>query len=74
MDRRSRGNQDRKYLRIQVVAQFFADVTFWSSTSGTRWSFHEANVPVVVSLIVPLVTPLDELQMKPPLTKAALIT
>ena len=45
----------------QEVAQYFADVTFWNSISRARWPFLEANVPVVVSLMVPLVTPLDEL-------------
>ena len=57
-----------------MVAQYFADVTFWSSISRARWPFPEANIPVVVSLMVPLVTPLDELQMKPRLMMAALIT
>ena len=57
-----------------MVAQYFVDVTFWSSISRTRWSFLEANVPVVVSLMVPLVVPLDEMQMKPRLMMAALIT
>ena len=57
-----------------MVAQYFADVTFWSSISRARWPFLEANIPVVVSLMVPLVTPLDELQMKPRLMMAALIT
>ena len=47
----------------RVVAQYFADVTFWSSISRARWPFLEANVPVVVSMMVPLVTPLDELQV-----------
>ena len=40
----------------------------------TRWTFLEANVPVVVSLMVPLVTPVNEVQMKPRLMMAALIT
>ena len=57
-----------------MVAQYFADVTFWSSISRARWSFLEANVPVVVSLLVPLITPIDEMQMKPRLMMAALIT
>ena len=35
-----------------MVAQYFADVTFWSSISRARWSFLEANVPVVVSLMI----------------------
>ena len=60
--------------RERLVAQNFADVTFWSSISRARWSFLEANVPVVVSLIVPLVLPIDEMQMKPRLMVAALIT
>ena len=34
-----------------VVAQNFADVTFLSSITRTRWSFLEANVPVVVSFM-----------------------
>ena len=49
-------------------------VAFWSAISRTRWTFLEPNVPVVVSLMVPLVTPLDEMQMKPRLMMAALIT
>ena len=57
-----------------MVAQYFADVTFWNSISRARWSFREANVPVVVSLMVPLITPIDEMQMKPRLMMAALIT
>ena len=51
-----------------MVAQYFADVTFWSSLSRARWPFLEANIPVVVSLIgpfvvpiiIPLLTPLDD--------------
>ena len=57
-----------------MVAQYFADVTFYSSLSRARWPFLEANVPVVVSLMVPLITPLDELQMKPRLMMTVLIT
>ena len=49
-------------------------MTFLSSLARTRWSFLEANVPVVVSLMVPLVTPINEVQMKPRLIMAALIT
>ena len=57
-----------------MVAQYFADVTLWSSISRARWSFLEANVPVVVNLMVPLITSIDEMQMKPRLMMAALIT
>ena len=42
--------------------------------SRARWSFLEANVPDVVSLMVPLITAIDEMQMKPRLMMAALIT
>ena len=58
----------------RVVAQYFADVTIWSSISRPLWSFLEANVPVVVSLMVPLITPIDEIQVEPRLMMAALIT
>ena len=57
-----------------MVAQHFADVTFLSSISRTRWSFLEADVPVVVSLMVPFVVPIDEMQMKPRHMMTALIT
>ena len=57
-----------------MVAQNFADVTFLSLFSRDRWAFLEANVPVVVSLMVPFVIPIDEMQMKPRLMVAALIT
>ena len=57
-----------------MVAQNFADVTFLSSISITRWSFLEANVPVVVSLMIPFVIPIDEMEMKPRLMMAALVT
>ena len=60
--------------RERVVAQYFADVTFLSSISRTRWSFLEANVPFVLSLMVPFVIPIDEMQIKPRLMMAALIT
>ena len=56
-----------------MVAQYFADVAFWSSISRTRWTFLEANVSVVVNLMVPLVIPVNEVQMKPRLMMAALI-
>ena len=44
-----------------------------SSISRTRWTFLEANVPVVVSLMVPMITPIDNMQMKPRLMMASLI-
>ena len=56
-----------------MVAQYFADVAFWSSISRPRWTLLEANVAVVASLMVPLVTPVNEVQMKPRLLMAALI-
>ena len=78
MSKGTAGTRERKRFRThgreRVVAQNFADVTFLSSVSRTRWSFLEANVPVVVSLMVPFVIPIDEMQMKPPLMMAALIT
>ena len=57
-----------------MVAQYFADVTSRSSISRARWPFLEANIPVIVSLMAPLVTPPDEPQMKQHLMMAALIT
>ena len=58
-----------KWLRTHDESEWslntFADVAFWSSISRTRWTFLEENVPVVVSLMVPLVTPVNEVQMKP---------
>ena len=60
--------------RERVVAQHIADMTFVSSKARTRWSFLGANVPVAVSLMVPFVIPVDEVQMKPRLMMAALIT
>ena len=57
-----------------MVAQYFVDVAFWSSISGARRPFLKANVPVVVSLMVPFVVPIDEMQMKPRVMMAALIT
>ena len=56
-----------------MVAQYFADVTFLSSRSRTRWSFLKTDVPVVVRLMVPFVVPIDELLMKQCLLMAALI-
>ena len=78
---KSKGNRGKQGAQVvaqsrreRVVAQYFADVSFWSSISRGRWPFLEASVPVVVSLVVPLITPLDETQMKPRLMMAALIT
>ena len=48
-----------------MVAQYLAHVAFESTVSRIRGAFFEANVPVVVSLMVPLITPVDEMQMKP---------
>ena len=56
-----------------MVAQYLANVAFGSTFSRTRRTFFEANVPVVVSLMVPLVTPVKEVQMKPNFMMAALI-
>ena len=56
-----------------MVAQQVTDVTFGSTISRIRGTFLEANVPVVASLMVPLVTPVNEVQMKPRLMMAALI-
>ena len=56
-----------------MVAQYLANVAFGSSISRTRRTFFEANVPVVGNLMVPLVTPVNEVQMKPRLMMAALI-
>ena len=78
MSKRNRGNQERKWLRNQEESE-------WSLNTSLMLRFGalfpelagrslEANIPVVVSLMVPLVTPLDELQMKPRLMMAALIT
>ena len=54
-----------------MVAQYLANVRFGSSISRIRSTFCEANVPVVVSLMVPLITPVNEVQMKPRLMMAA---
>ena len=43
-----------------MVAQNFADVTFLSSISRTRWSFLKTDVPVVARLMVPFVVPIDD--------------
>ena len=61
-------------FKMRASGQHFADVTFCSFISRTRWSFLEANVPVVVSLVVPLITSINEMQMKPRFMMAALIT
>ena len=60
--------------RERVVAQQLTDVTFLNSISRARWPFFEANVPIVVSLMIPLLVPINEVQMKPRLVMAALIT
>ena len=44
-----------------MVAQNFADVTFLSSISRTRWPFLKTDVPVVIRLMVPFVVPIDEI-------------
>ena len=78
MSKGKRRNQEAQVVarsrRERMVAQNFTDATFLSSISRTRWSFLKANVPVVVSLMVPCVIPMDELQMKPRLMMTALIT
>ena len=56
-----------------MVAQYLANVTFGNTISRIRRTFCEANVPVVASLMVPLVTPVNEVQMKPRLMMAALV-
>ena len=43
-----------------MVAQYLANVTFGSTFSRIRRAFCEANVPVAASLMVPLVTPVNE--------------
>ena len=43
-----------------MVAEDLANVAFESTISRIRRAFFEANVPIVVSLMVPLVTPVDE--------------
>ena len=57
----------------RVVAQHLANVTFGNTISRIRRTFYEADIPVVASLVVPLVTPVNEVQMKPRLMMAALI-
>ena len=42
-----------------MVAQYLANVTFVSTNSRIRRTCCEANVPVVASLMVPLVTPVN---------------
>ena len=56
-----------------MVAQHIADMTFLRSISRARWPFLEANVPVVVSLMIPLIVPINEVQMKLRLMMAALV-
>ena len=73
----NRGNQERKWLRDQDESEWSLNTSLmlrFGALFPELWPFLEANVPVVVSLMVPLVTPLDELQMKPRLMMAALIT
>ena len=48
-------------------------MTFLSSISRARWPFLEANVPVVVSLMIPLIVPINDVQMMPRLMMAALV-
>ena len=77
MSKEERSNQGAQVVahscREREVAQHIADMTFLSSLARTRWSFLEANVPIVVSLMVPFVIPIDEMQMKLRLMMAALI-
>ena len=40
-----------------MVAQYLANVTFGSTIPRIRRTFCEANVPLVASLVVPLLTP-----------------
>ena len=47
---------------------------FGASISRARRTFCEANVPVVASLMDQFVVPIEEVQMKPRLILAALIT
>ena len=54
-------------------SEYLANVTFGSTISRIRRTFREVNVPVVASLMVPLVTPVNEVQMKPRPMMAALI-
>ena len=56
-----------------MVAQYLTRIAFGSTISRTRRTLFEANVPGVVSLMVPLVTPVNEVQMKPRLMMTALI-
>ena len=70
MNTRNRRNQKAQVVaqswRERVVAQYIADVTFWSSVFRARWSFREANVPVVVSSMITLIImPIDEMQIMP---------
>ena len=59
--------------RERVVAQHIADMTFLSSISRTRRPFFEANVPIIMGLMIPLVVPINEMQVKPCLMVATLI-
>ena len=72
------GTWERKWLLPHDESEWSLKTSlmlrFLSSISRTRWSFLEANAPVVVSLMVPFVIPIDEMQMKPRLMMAALIT
>ena len=56
-----------------MVAQYFANVAFGNTIPGMRRTFCEADIPVVASLVVPLVIPINEVQMEPRLRMAALI-
>ena len=78
MSKGNRGNQERKWLHNQDESEWPLNTSLMLRLGAlfpeARWPFLEANITVVVSLMVPLVSPLDELQMKPRLMMAALIT
>ena len=77
MSKGNRRNQERKWLRNLDESEWSLNTSLmlrWGSISRARWSFLEANVPVVVSLMIPLITPINEMQMQPRFMMAALIT
>ena len=56
-----------------MVAQYLANVAFGSTIPSMRRTFCEAEIPIVASLVVPLVTPIHEVQVHPCFVVAALI-
>ena len=45
-----------------MVAQYLANVAFGSTIPSMRRKFCEGEIPIIASLVVPLVTPVNEVQ------------